>query len=168
MNVRYINPFIEGIKAVFSTMLKTDILISKPIVKTDNDRTTEVAAIIRFSGDATGCVALCFPMRSALATARKFTGMDINKDDDYFADALGELVNMVSGQARSKLEGLHCNVELPEVVVGKGHEVVRSNGAPWLALPCDSMLGRFCVEVAMVMQENASDPRTCAAGSATC
>ncbi len=159
MDVRYINPFIEGIKNVFSTMLETDIIISKPFVKTDDDPSADVSAVIGISGDAIGVVAMCFPMKSAVNTASKFAGVEMTQDHEDFTDALGELANMVTGQAKSKLDGLHCSISLPSVIIGRGHIVSQSRSTPRLALPCDSTLGRFHVEVGLtVAKKNAKAP----------
>ncbi|UCE58785.1 MAG: chemotaxis protein CheX [Phycisphaerales bacterium] len=149
MDVRFINPFIGGIKNVFSTMLQTDIVISKPRVKGRDEPNADATAIIGFSGDATGSVALCFPMRTALATAGKFAGMEIAEDSPDFADALGELANMVAGQAKSKFEGLSVSISLPRVVAGRDLHLLDSQNTPVLLLPCDSALGRFSTEVTM-------------------
>ncbi len=151
MDVRFINPFITAVQHVFTTMLKTEIIISKPYLKSGDDRNTDVSAIIGFTGGAIGSVALCFPMRSAIATASKFAGVELNKNDADFADALGELANMVAGQAKAKLHGLRISISLPRVVVGEKINILDSKLQPVLGLPCDSALGRFTVEVMMKM-----------------
>ncbi|MCK4659727.1 MAG: chemotaxis protein CheX [Phycisphaerae bacterium] len=153
MDVRYINPFIQSVKKVYSTMLSTDILISKPYVKTDTGGTSDVSAVIGLSGDVVGSVALCFPLETAVKSAGKFAGIPMSKDHEDFADALGELANMVAGSAKSQLEGFNVSISLPNVIVGKNHVVSQSKHTPRLALPCDSSLGRFSVEVAMVMKK---------------
>ncbi len=143
MDVRYINPFINGIKNVFRTMLSTDIVISKPRIKPRDIATTDISAIIGFSGDAAGSVALCFPTRTAEAAASKFAGVEINASHEDFADALGELANMVAGQAKSKLDGLDVYISLPRVIAGADLKLLDTKSAPVLLLPCDSALGRF-------------------------
>jgi len=152
MDVRYVNPFIGGIKNVFQTMLQTQILISKPRVKERDEHAADVSAIIGFSGEAAGSVALCFPMRTAVKTASKFSGTAVGQDNPDFADALGELANMVAGQAKSKLEGLNISISLPRVVVGRELKLLDSRSTPVLVLACDSPLGRFRTEVMMALK----------------
>ena len=151
MDVRFINPFIAAIQHVFATMLKADILISKPCLKQPGEHTAEVAAIIGISGDAVGSVALCFPMRTAVTTASRFVGTEISQDHPDFADALGELANMVAGSAKAKFEGLNASISLPQVVTGQDLRVLQNERTPSLLLPCDSTLGRFSAEVAMAV-----------------
>ena len=96
----------------------------------------------------------------ALGTARwqariasRFAGAEISAQSPDLADALGELANIVAGQAKSRMDGLNIAISLPRVVAGAGHCVLKSNNMPVLALPCDSSLGRFSVEVAMMVNK---------------
>lgn len=155
MDVRYINPFIASIKNLFSTMLDTEVLISKPFVQTGDELPSDATAVIGLSGDVMGSVALCFPMTTAVRAAGKFAGVELSENHEDFADALGEMANMVAGGAKAKLDGLNCSVALPNVVLGREHTLGRSNAAPRLVLPCDSALGRFRVEVGMVVKKKA-------------
>jgi len=164
MDVRFINPFIYSVKNVFQTMLATEIIVGKPYLKDHDEPGSDVSAIIGMSGDAVGCVVLCFPMQTAVAAASKFAGMELNSQHEDFADALGELANMVAGQAKAKLEGLKVSISLPSVVIGREHVVSQSKNRPRLGLPCDSSLGRFSVEVAMVVEKKtAASPKPVAA-----
>jgi chemotaxis protein CheX len=95
-------------------------------------------------------------MATANKVASKFAGVEMTQAHPDFSDALGELANMVAGQAKSKFEGISATISLPSVVIGRDHVVSQSRHAPRLALPCDSVLGRFCVEVAMVVVERRS------------
>lgn len=151
MDVRFINPFIGAVKNVFSTMLETELLISRPTITTGAPKGTDVAAVIRFIGDGEGTVALCFPQRTAVNTASKFAGTLLGPDDPDFADALGELANMVAGQAKAQLEGLNASISLPRVLMGNDLRTLHPRGMPALMLPCDSGLGRFSTEVTMAV-----------------
>ena len=79
--------------------------------------------------------------------------MTMTEEHEDFADALGELANVVAGQAKAKLDGFDISISLPSVIVGKTHVILNSKQRPRLALPCDSHLGPFTVEVAMVVQK---------------
>jgi chemotaxis protein CheX len=153
MEVKYINPFIAAVKHVFKTMLGTDILISKARLKAPDEGNADVSAVIGFSGDAAGCVILCFRMDAAVKTASKFAGAEMSAQNPDFSDALGELANMVAGQAKAQFEGMSVSISLPSVIIGQDHEVLQSKVAPRLLIPCDSPLGRFAVEVAMEVRK---------------
>jgi chemotaxis protein CheX len=156
MDVRYINPFILSVKTVFSTMLKTEIVVSKPVLKAADEHASDVSAVIGLSGDAVGSVVLSFPMATAVRVASTFAGVEMTANHPDFSDALGELANMVAGQAKARFEGLNASISLPSVIIGKEHVVSQSRQTPRLALPCDSVLGRFSVEVALLVNKQKS------------
>ncbi|MFQ5462748.1 MAG: chemotaxis protein CheX [Phycisphaerae bacterium] len=156
MDVRYINPFIEAVQNLFKTMLSTGITVNKPQLKGKDTPLCDITAIIGFSGDATGSAALCFANEAAVAIAGKFAGAELSVDDPDFADALGELANMVAGQAKSKIHDMNISISLPQVIAGANQRILKSGHNPVLVLPCDSPLGRFTIEVAMVMEKTAS------------
>ncbi len=157
MDVRFINPFIASTKTVFKTMVATDIVIGRPyVIQANEEQTADVSAVIGMSGDAVGCVVLSLPMQTACNAAGKFAGVEMHGDHPDFSDALGELANMVAGQAKARFEGLNVSISLPSVIIGRQHVVSQSKAKPRLALPCSSELGNFTVEVALVVEKAAA------------
>jgi chemotaxis protein CheX len=157
MDVRFINPFVAATKTVFTTMVATDINIGKPyIIRAHQEQSADVSAVIGMSGDAVGCVVLSLPMQTACNVASKFAGTPLNQSHPDFSDALGELANMVAGQAKAKFEALNVSISLPSVIVGQEHVVSQSRAKPRLALPCHSDLGDFTVEVVLVIEHGAA------------
>ncbi len=166
MDVRFISPFLESIKHLFKTMLNTEVTLSKPLLRRD-DLYADVSAVVGFSGDATGCVVLCFPISTAVKAASAFAGVELTKDHEDFPDALGELANIVAGQAKAQLEEFNIRISLPNVIFGTAHSVQQSKQRPRLTIPCGSSLGRFTVEVAMVVDkmQGAGRPGSATAGA---
>ena len=164
MDVRYVNPFIEAVRSVFKTMLDTEILTSNPFVVERGQPSSDVSAVIGYTGDASGSVALCFSRHCATKIASKFAGAEVTTDHPDFADALGELANMVAGSAKSKMEGLNISISLPRVIAGSNLHSLKSSGIPMLGLPCDSVWGRFCLEVAMVLETKAKPVQSATPG----
>lgn len=157
MDVRFISPFIVGIQNVFTTMLDTQVLVSKPFLKEDDTSIAGIFAIIGYSGQVTGSVALCYPMKTAIKVASKFTDTEITQHHPDFPDALGELANMVAGQAKSKFPSLEVGISLPRIVVGRELRLLGSHSTPILVFTCDSTLGRFSAEVSMTVQGQRAD-----------
>jgi chemotaxis protein CheX len=65
------------------------------------------------------------------------------------ADAVGELFNMVSGQARVELEnmGRSYQAAIPSVFSGKDHTIIHITDGPKIAIPFDTPDGAFTMEV---------------------
>ncbi|MCH8966902.1 MAG: chemotaxis protein CheX [Planctomycetes bacterium] len=151
MDVRYINPFVKSICNTFETMCELKVSVGKPTLSEDQSAANDVSAIIGFSGDAAGSVVLRFSFDVAAKIASSFAKIEITPDHADFADALGELANMVAGGAKSKFEGLMISISLPNVVIGKHHHFPVSKNAPRLIIPCGTSVGSFNVEIGMVL-----------------
>lgn len=152
MDVRYINGFILSIRHVFKTMLSMDVGLGKPtVVSAATAPNFDVSAVVGISGDALGRVVLGFNQESANRVASRFAGVEMTPQHPDFADAIGELVNMVGGFAKSKLEGLNCSISLPSVIVGTDHTLSHSRSKPYLLLPCTSECGGFYLEVCLLV-----------------
>ena len=157
MDVRYINPFVKSIKNLFQTMLSTDVAFGRPFIPSpEDDWRTDVSGVIGFSGDASGAVILAFSMDTATKLASQFAGDTMTAEHPDFADAIGELANMVAGGAKPEFEGLDISISLPSVIVGEKHEVSNSRIHPGLVIPCETALGNFRVHVAMKVENLAT------------
>ena len=169
MDVRFINPFIAATKTVFKTMVATEINIGRPsVIPANGEQTADVSAVIGMSGDAVGSVVLSLPMQTACNLGSKFAGVTLTQDHPDFSDALGELANMVAGQAKSRFDGLNVSISLPSVIIGRKHVVSQSKAKPRLALPCSCDLGQFTVEVVLVTEKayaNSNESAATLAGS---
>lgn len=151
MDVRYINPFVRSVCNTFETMCGLRVTVGKPEMKTSGEPLTDVSSVIGFSGDAAGCVVLHFSFDIASKVASRFAGEEITPDHPDFADAVGELANIVAGGAKSQFEGLKISISLPNVIVGRNHNVSASKSAPRIVLPCETEVGKFAVEIGMVL-----------------
>jgi chemotaxis protein CheX len=149
MDVKCINPFMGAIKNVFQTMLSVDVQFGKPQVKKEATISHDVSGIIGLSGDVEGVVIVSFPKLSALKIASTFAGIALSDIDEDFADAIGELANMIAGNAKKDFEGLDVMISIPSVVIGSGHMVKNSRVLPRLIIPCTCPMGSFVVEVGM-------------------
>ncbi|RME37478.1 MAG: chemotaxis protein CheX [Planctomycetota bacterium] len=168
MDVRYINPFVRSICNTFETMCHLKVGIGKPQLKTSDDPASDVSGVIGFSGDAAGSVVLHFDFDVASKIATAFAGTEITKDHPDFADAIGELANMIAGGAKAQFEGLSIGISLPNVIIGPNHNVSASKSSPRIVLPCRTEAGEFFVEVGMELSKRPSGQTSAAVtGAAT-
>jgi chemotaxis protein CheX len=151
MDVRFINPFIQSVVRVFETMVHVKMTVGKPYVKSENPAPADVSGIIGFSGDAAGAVVISFSNKVACKAASNFAGIEIDEHHPDFADAIGELANMVAGNAKKEFTDLNIKISLPSVVIGEQFVVSNSRTTPRIMIPCNCELGDVFVEVAMEM-----------------
>jgi chemotaxis protein CheX len=148
MDVRYINPFIDAVRSVFATMIQIDVTLGKPCVAEQLPK-YDISGIIGFSGDVVGSVVVSFPAPVARVVIGKFAGSDYPVTSPDFADALGEIVNMISGAAKVKFEGKNVSISTPSVVVGPGHTIARPTRTVCISLPCKVYCGEFSIDIAI-------------------
>lgn len=150
MDVRYINPFIESVYDLFSTMLGCEAHRGNVKLSTDAGSEPEhLVALIGLSGPARGTVALALPMDTAKAVTAQLLGAPATSMTDV-ADAVAELANMIAGSAKARMvadDGAPINLGLPTVVSGRNYNVHYPNQARWLEVPFTSELGLMTLRV---------------------
>ncbi len=152
MDVRFINPFLDGTMSVIKTMAFLDPIAGKPYLKKDNLARGDISGIIGLTGKIKGSLALSFSEPCILKIVSNMLGEEIPAINGDIKDAVGEITNMVSGAARKKLEamGFAISAAIPTVVSGKDHSVVHVLGGPSIIIPFDiPECGSFVVDVCL-------------------
>lgn len=141
-------PFIKATQDILSTMAGLPSTAGKPFVKKSNVAKGDVSAIVGVTGDKTGTIAVSFTRSCALALVKGMLGDDIQDILQDTQDAVGEVTNMVSGQARAALVemGLTLQGSTPTVIVGEGHLIRHISANPVVAIPFTTPHGDFTVE----------------------
>jgi len=154
MKVEYINPFIESTYDLFATMLNSKAVRGNVGLVKNTENPRDIMALIGLSGMARGMVALAFPVATALNMVNRLLGTEIRTVDDTVSDAIAEMVNIVAGGAKAKLNTgseKPIDLSLPTVVRGKHFNVDYPTGSMWLEVPFDSDLGSFTLRVTFEM-----------------
>lgn len=149
MDTTYIIPFIKSTKNLFETMLQLPVEVEAPALKAANSPSFDVSGIIGMSGDVEGAVVLSFPIATAERVVSLFTGTPMAHTHEDFADAVGELVNMVSGGAKAQFTGKAVSISCPSVVIGADHVVTGRKDVVCIVIPCRCDCGDFAVEVSI-------------------
>ena len=146
INAKLIVPFVNSVRSVFSTMVRVQTTIQRPYLKTDASEPHDVSSIIGFSGEVVGSVVVSLNREAAQKLVTAFAGSEIQMESPDFADALGELSNMIAGGAKKDL-GAMVSITVPTVIIGRGHTVARLSDVPCVCIPCSTPVGDFVVEV---------------------
>ena len=155
MDTSYITAFVEATQTVFETMLRMPITFGRPVVAESIPTKFDISGIIGMSGDVVGAVVLSFPTETAEGVVSAFAGTPLSVDSDDFADAIGELANMISGNAKAKFTGRSVSISCPSVVIGKNHRIHQPSDSTCVSIPCHSSCGEFAVEVCIREIDNA-------------
>ena len=100
MKAELINPFIESVQEIFSTMLDSKATRGQISVSRDNKGPGELLAIIGLSGESKGIVAVSFPTETALHVVGRIAGTEFEAIDETVVDGVAEFVNMIAGGRR--------------------------------------------------------------------
>lgn len=148
MDVSYINPFIIACREVVDTMIHVPVSLGRPHLKDPSQRTFKVAAMVRLSGAVQGVVAFGFSEPVALALVGGLTGTRSEELDADVLDGLGEIANMVVGNAKKNLPGGLTQIS-PPTIIKHGEAVPAPPGLPVMIVPFDTGAGRFSIEVSI-------------------
>ena len=141
-------PFVKATLEILHTMAGIEASAGKPYVKKSHTAAGDVSAIVGVTGDKKGSIAATFTRACAIALVKGMLGDDIQDVLQDTQDAVGEVTNMVSGQARAGLVdlGLTLQGSTPTVIVGTGHTIRHISNSPVVAIPFSSAAGEFTVE----------------------
>jgi chemotaxis protein CheX len=149
MKVEYINPFLNATVNVLKTMAFTEAKPGKPYRKEAETASGDVTGIIGITGATEGSLSITFMESCICGIVTNMFGEEITTLDDEVKDAVGEITNMICGDARRELgeKGITLSAAIPSVISGKGHSIKHMTKGPAVAIPFDTSVGSFVVEV---------------------
>lgn len=151
MRAEFINPFVSAAFMVFEKFGKTEPtrgsldLISSPIHGND------VNIVIGITGAISGQVIFGMSQETALGIASMMLmGMPLAELDEVASSAIGELGNIITGNAATELgnDGFFCRITPPTLFIGK-EILVSSPDILFLVVPINTNLGTVNINVAM-------------------
>jgi len=149
MDVNFINPFITGAVEVLGKMAFVSPVAGKAYVKTTDDAHGDVSGIIGITGDALGSLAISFSNNCICIIAGNMLGETFTEPTRDVLDAVGEITNMISGVARTKMEkeGMSVYAAIPSVVYGSNHTINHILKTPSIVIPFSTSGGSFVIDV---------------------
>jgi chemotaxis protein CheX len=120
---KYIEAFIEVCKKVFLSMGNIQISAGIPFILTkDTPNKWDVSTVIGLSGDARGAVAISMKSETALRIAEALSGHTQSEVDGEVLDIVGEIINIIAGQAKQRMESEYTlQISLPTVTYSATH-----------------------------------------------
>ena len=149
MDAELINPFIDATRYVLETMASTKAQAGEPYLKKDQVALGDVSSVIGLTGEATGIMSVTFTEKGILPIVSNMVREEMKELNEEIQDAVGEIGNMICGQARQKLmeHGRSLQAAIPTVITGKNHTITRVTKAPVIAIPFNTVNGEFTIEV---------------------
>ena len=141
-------PFITAVTTVLSTMAGVTPTAGKPYVKRNLKACGDISAIVGITGAHRGTISLTFSRSCAVHLVKAMLGDDISDIVQDTSDAVGEITNMVSGQARAGLAemGIVLQGSTPSIILGDSHTLSHVSSSPIIAVPFSTDAGNFTLE----------------------
>jgi chemotaxis protein CheX len=84
----------------------------------------------------------------ALRMASGLIGEEMSELDEDCTDVVGEIANMIAGNAKTEFPVENCSISVPSVVIGK-HRVAYPKGVPIISVPCKTDDGELVIDIAI-------------------
>ncbi|MDR1278899.1 MAG: chemotaxis protein CheX [Treponema sp.] len=122
---QYIQPFIDVCKNVFVDFLGCELIAERPyLAESDTVNEWDVSAVIGFTGEARGAVVISMKTDLAVRLTGILTGAAHYTLDEDVIDAIGEIINIIAGNAKKGLEeAFRLVISLPTIIEGNKHSV---------------------------------------------
>jgi chemotaxis protein CheX len=122
---QYIKPFVDVSVDVFKQFIGIEVTAKTPYFsEKDSVAGGDVSAVIGLTGGVRGAVIISMQKELAIKLTNILTGAEYTQVDDDVLDAVGEIVNIIAGNVKQKLEDmLQIIISLPTIVKGNGHTI---------------------------------------------
>lgn len=147
---RLISPFITATEQAFLEMAGIEIKVRALYQKSGYRMFGDLSAIIGLLGESEGSMVLSFPDQMGRTLARRLVqAFGGEPNEDLLRDCVGELANVIAGQARCLItsEKFSFALSTPTVIAGSGHEIRHKPGNPCLVVAFESELGEFALQI---------------------
>lgn len=106
---------------VFKLMLDLDASTGAPHTLLSQDTKDDVQVAVGITGDLTGNIYYRFPKETTLKMVNIMSGMEFDQVDEFVTSALGEIANIISGNAMTTLseQNVSCDILPPRILSGE-------------------------------------------------
>ncbi|MDH5191033.1 MAG: chemotaxis protein CheX [Gammaproteobacteria bacterium] len=150
MDVKFINPVLNSVLNVLSTMAQLEVRPGKPSIKENTSAQGDVTGYMTMqSPQANGSMAITFSKPAILDITKRMLGESHEEINETILDMTGELANMAVGGAKNILieQGYDFNMSLPSVLSGAEHDIKHlEQETPVIIMPFETDAGTFYVE----------------------
>ena len=122
MNEKIMTGFTDAAQDVLKAMLDLETEVEAPENPESSVAKNKVIVAVGLIGDISGETCFCFPEKTALEIVKNMCGMEIEKVDDFVTSALGEISNIICGNAATGLsqQQIACDILPPKISVKDG------------------------------------------------
>lgn len=142
-------PFVRVTSDCFESMVGMTVKVKNVEKSSNRYKADGVYAMISFTGDLSGTVAISFKRNTALKVLSRFLEEDVSDIDDEACDAAGEIINIIAG-GKSYINNFNMTMSLPSVLVGSPMLIALPRDVPVIQVTfANSQIGDINLLVAL-------------------
>lgn len=151
MKQEYTNPFYQAVQEVFKLMLNLDVMSCPADNPADGASGKEVAVSIELTGDISGSIRFRFPEKTTLEIVKLMCGMEMEQLDAFVTSAIGEMSNIISGNAVSHLASANyrCDILPPKIEIAESDTFA---GKPEQSISLQTSVGIITMDMLLAGQ----------------
>jgi chemotaxis protein CheX len=153
VNVSYVNPFLEATINLFERTFAITPLAGEPYLdEKARKHRWDISAVMVLTGSAIGVVVIRLTklLSDKLLERSGVTWASEDERQSLVSAMVGEMINIVAGNASSKLNGLDIDISVPLVIQGENHTLSWPDRAPIIGIPFATPIGPFLVDVSII------------------
>lgn len=141
---------IESTESVFATMCGLNLERGQLSNYDGFSPRHDISGIISLNGSIRATVVVSFDQDLVFSAAEKFLGERPDSLNSDVVDLVGELANMIGGNAKERLSMREVVLGLPTVVAGTGHFIAYNSHMAITMIPFESQHGSMSVELGLM------------------
>ena len=113
--------FLDGTVKIFAETASTEIVPSRPFVKSEYEKRGDIAGVLRIiAPPLTGRLIVSYESQAIFKVVENMFGEKPTEINSDVSDVVGELTNQIYGQAKTTLSdlGYQFGMSIPKVIVG--------------------------------------------------
>lgn len=148
MKAEYVNSFFQATRDVFRLMLDLDIERGNLSLVEGMVGSKEANVVLGVTGDLKGSILFSFPKDMTLEMVKIMCGMEMQAIDSFVSSALGEIANIIGGNALTLLASNNyiCDIVPPQIFVGEYKSYSMANEKA-LLLPLNTKIGTLDIHI---------------------
>lgn len=150
MKEQYVNAFLSPALLVWEKELEAELKMTGAESVTNQFTSSDLTVIIGISGQLEGNALYGFGMETARSVASKMIGREVKDLDEMALSAIGEIANMITGNAATLLSslGMVCNISPPVIIEPMGSRFT-TRGMPQILAKFASDLGPLHIRISL-------------------
>lgn len=152
IDANFVNPFLTATQKVLKIQCFLNAKVQKPHLKQPKDPLLlgDISGIISISSETfNGTLAISLPEPLFCKIAENMLGEPCPTISEGSVDLVGELANIILGQAKLELAALGYAIQMaiPSCVWGRDHKIKHFGGGVCVVIPFETEFGIFHIEI---------------------